>query len=44
MSQFDVLDSNDNELKEGNKLTSISNRDQKLAETSMSMHKQAPDG
>ena len=29
MSQFGLLDSNDNVLEEGNKLTSISNQDQK---------------
>ena len=31
MSQFGLPDSNDNALEEGNKLTSISNRDQKRA-------------
>ena len=41
MSQFGVHDSNDNVMEEGNKLTSISNRDQKRG---LSTHKRAPDG
>ena len=41
MSQFGMPDSNDNVLKDGNKLTSISNRDQKRGSLT---HKRAPDG
>ena len=41
MSQFGVPDSNDNVLEEGNKLTSISNRNRKRGS---STHKRAPDG
>ena len=41
MSQFGLLDSNDNVLEEGNKLTTISNRDRKRGS---STHKRAPDG
>ena len=41
MSQFGLPDSTDNVLEEGNKLTSISNRDRKQGS---STHKRAPGG